>query len=102
MFRLPQFIRNFFIRIEGFFTVFLKILTNFIRNVFGFFVSIFGYNSSSSFLESDEAQSIKRTSPQEIAETKQDNTPETPTTKRRRPEAKMDYYLKMAREIKKG
>ncbi|MBH8561794.1 threonine dehydratase [Nostoc sp. CENA67] len=102
MVRLPQFIRNFFIRIEGFLTVFLKIFTNFIKNAFGFFVNIFGYNSSTSFLESDDAQSIKRISTKEIAETKQDNTAETSTTKRRRPEAKMDYYLKMAREIKKN
>lgn len=100
--RLPQFLRNFFIRIEGFLTVFLRILTNFFRNVFVFFANVFGYNSSTSFLESDEAQSVKRTSSKEIAETKQDNTLETPATKRRRPEGKMDYYLKMAREIKKN
>lgn len=101
MVRLPQFIRNFFIRIEGFLTIFLKNVTNLFKNVFGFFANVFGYNSATSFLESDEAQSIKRISPKDIAETKQDNTSETSTTQRRRPQGKMDYYLDMAREIRK-
>ncbi|MFH7024148.1 MAG: threonine dehydratase [Heteroscytonema crispum UTEX LB 1556] len=102
MLRLTQIIRNLYIRFEGFVSVFWKNLANFVRNFFVFFARLFGLISSDYFLESDQAQGIKRTEAKQPIEAKQDTTPETTATTRRLQNAKMDYYLNMAREIKKN
>ncbi|MBW4554760.1 MAG: threonine dehydratase [Trichormus sp. ATA11-4-KO1] len=102
MFRLNQIIRNSFLRLEGFLSVVFKSLFGLVGNFLGFFAEVFGFNKPSYFLESDEAQGINRNSDQEPIETKPDKTPEVTATTRRRPHAKMDdYYLNMARDVKK-
>jgi hypothetical protein len=91
-----------FLRVEGFFSVILTNAASLVRSLFGFFANLFGFTESGYFLEADQAQTLKRAETQQKIETKQDSTSETPATNRRRSNAKMDYYLKMAREIKKS
>jgi hypothetical protein len=103
MLRITQILRNSFIRVEGFFSVILNIFSNFARNLFGFFAKVFGFTKPGYFLESDEAQGIKQTSAKQLSEKTQYTTPTTPTTNRRRSNAKIeDYYINMARDVKKN
>jgi hypothetical protein len=102
MFRVTQTIRNLFLRIEGVFSVAWRNFTNFFRNIFGFFAQLFGLTETGYFLESEESQTLKRSETQQKIESKQDTVSETPADKRRRANAKMDYYLNMARDIKKS
>jgi hypothetical protein len=103
MLRITQILRNSFIRVEGFLSVILNILSNFARNFFGFFARVFGFTKPGYFLESDEAQGIKQTSAKQLSEKAQDTTPTAPTTTRRRSNAKIeDYYINMARDVKKN
>jgi hypothetical protein len=102
MFRLPQILQNLFLRVEGFFSVIFNTFWRFIKNFFGFFTNLFGFNSSGYFLESYETQNAKQAAAQQPTEVKQDDTSaETPSNTRRRPNTKMDYYLNMARDLKK-
>ncbi|MEH2248570.1 threonine dehydratase [Nostoc sp.] len=103
MFRLTQTVRNLFLRFQGLFGVLFQSISDFVGNIFGFFAKLFGFSSSGYFLESDQVQSIKQASAKEPIETNQDNTPKIPVTNRRRPNAKLDdYYLNMARDVKKN
>jgi hypothetical protein len=102
MSRPTQIIRNLFLRIEGLFGVVFKTLFSFVRNFFGFFAKLFGLTTPDYFLESDEAQGIKQALDKKPIEAAQVNTPKAPATTFRRPNAKMDdYFLNMAREVKK-
>ncbi|MEH1936778.1 MAG: threonine dehydratase [Nostoc sp.] len=103
MLGLPQIIRNLFLRLEGLFGVLFQSISNLVGNLFGFFAKLFGFTSSGYFLESDQAQAIKQASAKQPIETNQDNTAKIPATNRRRPNAKIDdYYLNMARDVKKN
>ncbi|BAY13312.1 threonine dehydratase [Calothrix sp. NIES-2098] len=102
MSRLTQIIQNLYLRIEGFLSVVFRNIANFFKSFFGFFANLFGLTESGYFLESDQAQTLKRVETQQKIETKQDSIIDTPASKRRRANAKMDDYLKMAREIKKS
>ena len=103
MFRLTQTVRNLFIRIQGLFGVLFQSVSNLFGNFFGFFGNLFGFNSSGYFLESDQQQGIKQASAKEQIETNQDNTPKISATTRRRSNAKVDdYFLNMARDVKKN
>ncbi len=102
MLRLTQIIRNLFLRIEGLFGVLLQSISNFFGNLFGFFGKLFGFSESGYFLESDRVQDVKQTSAKQPIETNRDNIAKIPTTNRRRSNAKLDdYYLNMARDVKK-
>ncbi|MEH2238531.1 threonine dehydratase [Nostoc sp.] len=103
MLRVTQIIRNLFLRFEGLFGVLFQSLSSFFGNLFGFFAKLFGFTRSDYFLESDQAQDIKQASAKEPIETNRDNTAKIPVTNRRRPNTKLDdYYLKMARDVKKN
>lgn len=103
MSRLTQILQNLFIRLEAFFSVVLRSVFNFLGNLFGFFGKIFGFsNSSGYFLEPDSPQDLKGDTTQEKIEVQPTKAPETPTTSRRRPNPQMDYYRKMAEEVKKS
>lgn len=104
MFRLPQIVRNSFIRLEGllyqFFGLIGKLLGWF-NQLFQSLSKLFGFDKTQYFLE-NEAQAGK------LSETKP-NIPESSTpqnsstnTSRRRPDASMDYFLKMTRQEKKS
>jgi hypothetical protein len=100
MFRLPQIIQNLYLRLEGFFSVILRSVANTVKNFFGFFANLFGLNASGYFLDADNAQTLKQAETKQQNEPKQDKTTQTPATKRRA-NAQMDYYLNMARDLKK-
>ncbi|MEH2026289.1 threonine dehydratase [Nostoc sp.] len=103
MLRLTQIIRNLFLRFEGLFGVLFQSFSNFFGNLFGFFAKLFGFSQSDYFLESDEVQDIKQVSTKRPIEKAQDNSVKIPTNNRRRPNAKLDdYYLNMARDVKKN
>ncbi len=103
MFRLTQTVRNLFLRLQGLFGVLFKSVSNFFGNLFGFFANLFGLTSSGYFLESDQQQGITQASAKEQIEMNQDNTPKISATTRRRPNAKIDdYFLNMARDVKKN
>ncbi|MBH8553219.1 threonine dehydratase [Nostocaceae cyanobacterium CENA357] len=102
MLRLTQIIRNLFLRVEGFLSVVFKSFLGFVKSFFGFFARLFGFTKSDYFLESNEAQGIKQTSAKESIQTDQNKTLETTANNRRRSNTKMDdYYLNMARDLKK-
>jgi len=65
---------------------------------------VFGFTSPNYFVESDgQAQGIKKAVAQEPTQRVQDKAAETPITERR-PNAKKveNYYLNMARDVKKN
>ncbi|MDZ8088412.1 MAG: threonine dehydratase [Nostoc sp. DedQUE12b] len=102
MLRLTQIIRNLFLRIEGLFGVLFQSISNFFGNLFGFFAQLFGFSESGYFLESDQVQGVNQASTKQPIETNRDNIAQIPTTDRRRSNAKLDdYYLNMARDVKK-
>lgn len=103
MSRLNQIIRNLFIRIEAFISVLFRQISSFFAGVFGLFAKVFGFSDSGYFLESDQAQTAGRAQTQQLPETESVKAPETSTTIRRRPKTKMDdYYLNMAKDVKKS
>ncbi len=101
MFRLSQIIRNSFLRIEGFFTVVWQFFANLLGNLFSFFARLFGLTSSNYFIE-EQAQNTKQTAAKQPITKVQDTSSETSATVSRRPNTNMDYYLNMAREVKKS
>jgi hypothetical protein len=98
MFRLTQIIRNSFIRLQGFLSYRLRQFFAFLYQLFSFFSKIFGFTESAYFLE-DKAQNIKAETKQQ-AEAELAQAPSAPAATRRRPDAKMDYYLKLAQPKK--
>ncbi|BAY88169.1 MULTISPECIES: hypothetical protein [unclassified Tolypothrix] len=101
MSRLTQILQNLYLRVEGFLSVIWNKFANVVKSFFGFFAKLLGLTESGYFLESDAAQGTKRVEPPQPIETKQNTAVETPTN-RRRSNAKMDYYMNMARDMKKG
>lgn len=102
MFRLTQIMRNALIRVEAWIGVVLRTFTNFFKKFFGFFAKVFGLTSPNYFLESTEVQDKEQTTAEQSTATVQKVTTETPITPRR-PNTKLDnYYLNMAREVKKN
>ncbi|MBP5976048.1 threonine dehydratase [Brasilonema sp. CT11] len=98
---LKQVFQNFFIRIGGFFSVVFGSISNFIGNIFGIFGKLFGVSDAGYFLEADQIQGIKRETTQQSIKTEPSKATETPATSNRRPNPQMDYYRKMAQEMKK-
>ncbi len=101
MSRFTQIIRNLFIRIEALISVLFRQIFSFLAKIFGLFAKVFGFSQSGYFLESNQAQSTKR-GEKPLPETKSVKSPEASTTIRR-PKIKMDdYYLNMAKDLKKS
>lgn len=101
MSRLTQIIQNTFIRISAFISLFFKSIGNFFQKIFGFFGNLFGLSQPDYFLESDDAQTTKRSEPKPLVETKQNTVKMSSESTRRSSNKQMDYYLKMAEEIRK-
>ncbi len=99
MFRLSQIIQNLFIRLEAFLTYRFRQLFAFLYQLFGFFSKLLGFTESAYFLE-DQAQGIKQAETKQPSEAESAKAPSAPDTTRRRPDAKMDYYLKLAQPKK--
>jgi hypothetical protein len=104
MLRVTQIFRNLFIRFEGFFSIVFKSISNPVKNFFGFLGKLFGFTKSDYFLEPGQAQSTNLVKDKQPIEVKQNTTTQiAPATIRRRPNAKLDdYFLNMARDVKKN
>lgn len=103
MFRLTPFIRNSFIRLEGLLYQlfgFLSQLFALLNQRFNFIKKLLGFTESQYFLE-DSAQSIKQAEAKsEIAATPAQSSPPTASSTRRRPDANIEYFRKLARQSK--
>lgn len=102
MFRLPQILQNSWIRFEGF----LYRIFGFFRQFFAFLyqrfvalLQLLGFTNSGYFLESDPPKDIKPAQTQQMNKAESE-TASAPTENRRRPDAKMEYYLNMVRQTK--
>lgn len=101
MTRLIQIIQNTFIRVIAFSSVIFQNVVTFIGGIFKATANLLGLNNPSYFLKSEDANSTKKISNQQLSTTQLDNKTEISTSNRRRPNVKMEYYMKMAQEIRK-
>ncbi|BDA66896.1 hypothetical protein RIVM261_029980 [Rivularia sp. IAM M-261] len=104
MSRIIQVLQNSLIRIAAFLSVALKSIGNLFKGISGFLGNVFGFSESDSqyYLEKDDSQGVKRSEPKPMLTTDQKTSFEPPANRRRTNNKQMDYYLKMAQEIKKG
>lgn len=104
MSRLIQVLQNTLIRFVAFLSVALKSIGNLFKGISAFFGNVFGFSESESqyYLEKDESQGVKRSEPKPMLTTEQKTSFEPSQNRRRTNNKQMDYYLKMAQEIKKG
>lgn len=100
MYRLTQIIRNSYIRIEGLIYQIFKNLFSSLNQIFSFLSKLLGFASPQYLPE--EIQEVKpaKAEPIAAASARQDSPPTTSDT-RRRPDASMDYFLKMAQPKKR-
>lgn len=93
MFRITQIIRNSFIRLEGLiyqlFGVFRKLFSQ-----LGFLSKLLGFTESKDLIEPEQTRSVK------LGEEEAVTAQSAPAASRRRPDGKMDYYLKLAQNSK--
>lgn len=103
MFSISQLLRNSWIRFEGILYQIFGFLRKIFSQLFSFLASLFGFSKPGYFLESDEATTIKRSQSDEPTQTQPKVTPSASVANpRRRPDPKMDYFRKMAQDIKKS
>jgi hypothetical protein len=99
---LIQAIQNTLIRIVASLSVALKSIGSLFKNIFGFFGSLFGFSESGYFLEGDDSKGLKRSEAKPMLTTDEKPTYEAPTNRRRTNNKQLDYYMKMAQDLKKG
>ncbi len=99
-----QLLQNTLIRIVAFLSVTLKNIGNLFKSISNFLGNVFGFSESESqyYLENDDSKGIKRSEPKPMLTTEEKTSFESPANRRRSNNKQMDYYLKMAQEIKKG
>jgi len=103
MLRLNQIVRNFFIRLEALFSVVFRTFFGFLSQFLGLLGKLFGFSKSEYFVESNERQDTKSVKAQELTATESVKAPEAISTTRRRPNGKTDdYFLNMAKQVKKS
>lgn len=104
MSRFIQVLQNSLIRIVALLSVALKSVSNLFKGISSFFSNVFGFSESEAqyYLEKDDSQGVKRSEPKPMLTTEQKTSFEPPANRRRSNNKQMDYYLKMAQEIKKG
>ncbi len=103
MFRLNQTIRNLFIRLEAFVSIVLRNFFGFFSQLFGLLSQLLGFSKSEYFIESDQVQGKKSTKTEELTETESAKATVAPAMTRRRPNPKTDdYFLNMAKQVKKS
>ncbi len=102
MFGVIQFIRNSLIRLEGLLYQLFGFIGKIFSTIFSFLANLFGFSKPAYFLEYDEATTTKRSQIQKPTETEPQKTTEVSFNPRRRPDPKMDYFRKMAQEIRKS
>jgi hypothetical protein len=103
MSRLIQIIQNSFIRLEGWiyqlFGLFGK-LFGWLNQQFNFLKKLLGLTESQYLLEVDEAQRLKSSEAKPEVAVPAPQSPAAASSNRRRPDADMDYFLKLARQVK--
>ncbi len=105
MSRLIQIIRNSFIRLEGWLYQlfgFFGQLFGWLNQRFNFLRKLLGLSESEYLLEVDEPQrpKLSEAEPDVVASAPQSSPPAAASSTRRRPDADMDYFLKLARQVK--
>ncbi len=104
MFRLTQKVRNSFLRLQGWleqFGRFLRSIFGKLQQMFSYLFQLLGLTNQSYFSETDLAQSPNQTEAQSPSDTLASQAPPSTTiTTRRRPDAKMEDFLQMARQSK--
>lgn len=103
MYRLTQLIRNSYIRLEGLLYQLFGGLFGWFSQGYQFLSRLFGFDKAQYFLE-DQAQDSQ------LSETKSDmpgvsssvTQNSSASNARRRPDANMDYFLKMTKKEKKS
>lgn len=99
MYRLTQIIQNSYIRIEGLISQIFRALLGSLSQIFSFLSKILGFTSPSYLPE--ETQEVKPAKAEPVVATSApQDSPPTATDTRRRPDASMDYFLKMAQPKK--
>ncbi len=103
MLRLNQIVRNFFIRLGALVSVVFRSLFGFLSQFFGLLGKLFGFSKSEYFIESNQPQDTKSVKTQELTTNESLKAPEAISTTRRRPNGKTDdYFLNMAKQVKKS
>ena len=103
MSRFTQLIQNTFIRLVAFLSVVLKSIGNLFKGIFGFFANLFGFSDNEGyFLENDDSKGLKRSESKPMLTTDEKVSFEPPANRRRSNNKQLDYYMKMAQDIKKG
>ena len=103
MLRLNQIVRNFFIRLEAFFSVVFRNIFGFLSQFLGLLGKLFGFSKSEFFIESNQPQDTKSVKTQGLTATESLKAPEAISTTGRRPNSKTDdYFLNMAKQVKKS
>lgn len=104
MFRLTQILQNSLIRLQAWFDQFFNLIKNlfsWFKQTFISFSKLLGFTNAQDFLEINEGQSLKPTENEAGMTSKaSQNLTSTDTTTRRRPDTKMDDFIKMARQVK--
>lgn len=98
-FRVIQIIRNSFIRLEGFLSGLFSNLFGFLSRLFSVISKVLGFTTSNYFIEFDQAQDRKLDQTKQLSEA-EPAANSAPATTRRRPDAKMDYFLNLAQQTK--
>ncbi len=102
MFRSNQTIENLFIRVEGWlyqlFGLFKKFFA-FLTQVLASVAKVLGFTKLEYYLESDDAQTIKRSEIKQPTEAEVSNPQSGSANPRRRPDPQMDYYRNLARKV---
>ena len=101
MYRLTQIIRNSYIRIEGFISQIFRTLFGLLNQLFSFLSKILGFTSPSYLPEETQEVEPAKAKPVATASVPPDS-PATTSNTRRRPDASMDYFLKMAQPKKRS
>ena len=104
MSRLNQSFQNFFIRLGSILSVVFRGISGFFGKIFGTIGKLSGFSESTYFVESEQPQSKNKTTTvssnvNDLAQTA--NTTETKFNNRKPRQADMDYFMDMARQVKK-
>ncbi|WP_017653888.1 hypothetical protein [Fortiea contorta] len=102
MYRITQIIQNAYIRIEALFSVVFGGLFSLLKSFFGLFAKIFGFNSSSYFVESEaQGSEVKQSTAPEPKQLTENKTPVVESSPQKTKKVE-NYYLNMARDVKKN
>lgn len=99
MYRLTQIIRNSYIRIEGLISQLFRTLFGSLNQLFNFLGRLLGFASPQYLPEETQEVKPAKAEPVVAASDPQDSPPAA-SASRRRPDASMDYFLKMAQPKK--